>query len=228
MSNIVRFENVSKSYGEGKAVEDVSFSVNSGEFLTFVGHSGSGKSTIFKLILGEKDADIGDVCRDDVEVSQMSDKELLAHRRNTGAIFQNFRLLPRKTVYENVAFAMEALGYEKEQIESDVPYAIELVDLKNKIWSFPQELSGGEQQRVAIARAIVNQPDLLLADEPTGNLDPVNAHEIINILQQINKLGTTVLLATHDKTVVERVKGRVITLANGKIALDDRRGKYIL
>ena len=226
--SIISFERATKYYGDAVAVQDVSFDVEYGEFVTFVGHSGSGKSTLFKVLLGEENLYTGSVCRGGVDVSNMSDRELLEHRRKTGVIFQNFRLLPRKTVYENIAFAMEALGYDEKQIESDVPYALELVDLRHKVWSFPAELSGGEQQRVAIARAIVNQPELLLADEPTGNLDPVNSHEVIGILKQINKLGTTVLLATHDKSVVDKIKGRVITLAGGEVALDDKKGKYVL
>ena len=226
--SIVAFEDATKYYDDTVAVQNITLDVDYGEFVTLVGHSGSGKSTLFKMILGEEDLYSGVVCRGGVDVADMSEDELLEHRRKTGVIFQNFRLLPRKTVYENIAFAMEALGYEERQIESDVPYVLELVDLQNKVWSFPQELSGGEQQRVAIARAIVNQPELLLADEPTGNLDPVNAHEVINILKQINKLGTTVVLATHDRSVVDKIKGRVITLVSGEVALDDKRGKYIL
>ena len=217
-----------KYYGETLALQNVSFDVERGEFVTFIGHSGSGKSTLFKLILGEEDFFSGAVCRDGVDIADMSEGELLEHRRKTGVIFQNFRLLSRKTVYENIAFTMEALGYGEKQIENDVPYSLELVDLRQKMWSFPAELSGGEQQRVAIARAIVHQPELLLADEPVGNLDPVNAHEVVNILKQINKLGTAVLLSTHDRSVVEKVKGRVITLAHGEVALDDKKGKYIL
>ena len=226
--SIVSFEDATKYYGDAVAVQDITLDVDYGEFVTLVGHSGSGKSTLFKMILGEEDLYSGTVCRGGVDVADMNEQELLEHRRKTGVIFQNFRLLPRKTVYENIAFAMEALGYEEDQIESDVPYALELVDLRNKVWSFPAELSGGEQQRVAIARAIVNQPELLLADEPTGNLDPVNSHEVINILKQINKLGTTVILATHDRSVVDKIKGRIITLVSGEVALDDKRGKYIL
>ncbi len=226
--DIISFEKATKYYGDAIALQDVSFTVKDGEFITFVGHSGAGKSTLFKLILGEEDLYGGTVCRDGVDITSMSEAELLEHRRKTGMIFQNFRLLSRKTVYENIAFAMEALGYDETQIESDVPYALELVDLRHKVWSFPAELSGGEQQRVAIARAIVHQPELLLADEPVGNLDPVNAHEVVNILKQINKLGTAVMLSTHDRSVVDKVKGRVITLVNGEVAMDDKKGKYIL
>ena len=228
MDTVVTFQKASQRYGDSVAVRDVSFDVGYDEFVTLVGHSGSGKSTLFKLILGEEPPHAGSVYRSGVEVTGMTERELLEHRRNTGVIFQDFRLLPKKTVFENIAFAMEALGYADDRIESDVPYVLELVDLKNKAWSFPQDLSGGEQQRVAIARAIVSQPELLLADEPTGNLDPVNAHEVIGILRQVNKIGTTVILTTHDKSVVNKVKGRVITLVNGEVAMDDTRGKYIL
>ena len=226
--SLITFDSVSKYYGELAAVKDVSFNLKKGEFLTLVGHSGSGKSTLFKLILGEVPIDEGVVSRDGADISEMTEDELLAHRRKTGAIFQDFRLLQSKTVFENIAFAMEALGFEDERIHADVPYVLELVDLKHKIWSFPNELSGGEQQRVAIARAIVNQPELLLADEPTGNLDPVNAFEIINILKQINKFGTSVILATHDRAVVDRIHSRVITLSEGGVILDDPSGKYRL
>ena len=226
--NIISFQEATKYYGDTIALQNVSFDVAYGEFITFIGHSGSGKSTLFKVILGEEDLYSGSVCRGDIAINEMSETSLLEHRRKTGVIFQNFRLLSRKTVYENIAFTMEALGYPEQQIENDVPYALELVDLRHKVWSFPGELSGGEQQRVAIARAIVHQPELLLADEPVGNLDPVNAHEVISILKQINKLGTTVLLTTHDRSVVDKVKGRVVTLVNGEIALDDTKGKYIL
>lgn len=226
--NIIEFDSVNKYHNETVALSNVSFSVKKGEFATLVGHSGAGKSTIFKMILGEDQFDSGSVCRGGVDINSMNENELLEHRRNTGVVFQNFRLLPKKTVYENIAFAMEALGFNEKKIETDVPYALELVDLKHKSWSFPQELSGGEQQRVAIARAIINQPELLLADEPTGNLDPVNSSEVINILKQINKLGTTVILSTHDKSVVDKIKGRIISLSSGEIVSDSKSGKYIL
>lgn len=149
--DIISFSEVSKYYGDTIALQDISFKVDYGEFVTFVGHSGSGKTTVFKLILGEEGEYAGTVSRDSIDVSDMSESELLEHRRKSGMIFQNFRLLSRKTVYENIAFAMEALGYDEKQIESDVPYALELVDLRHKVWSFPAQLSGGEQQRVAIA-----------------------------------------------------------------------------
>ena len=225
---IIEFEDVTKHYGNVPVLQNMSFSIQKGEFVTFVGHSGSGKSTVFKVILGEEDISSGHIFRDTVDVESMSERELLDHRRKTGVVFQSFRLLEKKTVYENISFAMEVLGVSQDQIEADVPYALDLVDLKHKIWSFPEELSGGEQQRVAIARAIVNQPELLIADEPTGNLDPVNSHEVINILKQINKLGTTVMLATHDRGVVDKIDSRVITLSEGAVVMDDPKGKYIL
>ena len=225
---VIEFKEISKFYGDNPALSDISFSIEKKEFVTLVGHSGSGKSTVFKLILGEELPSIGKVFRDRKNISEMKEDDLLRHRRRTGTIFQDFRLLGRKTVYENIAFAMETLGFDDSRIKSDVPYVLELVDLKHKMWSFPDEISGGEKQRTAIARAIINQPELLLADEPTGNLDPVNTYEVINILKQINKLGTTVILATHDKSVVQGIGGRVITLTNGALAMDAPNGKYIL
>lgn len=150
------------------------------------------------------------------------------YRRKFGTVFQDFRLIPNKTVFENIAFAMEAAGRSDEEIASDVPHVLELVDLGRKIWSFPQELSGGEKQRVAIARAIVNQPDVIIADEPTGNLDPVNTYEIVQILKKINDFGTTVILTTHNKGVIESIGKRVITMEKGRVVRDDKEGKYVI
>ena len=149
-------------------------------------------------------------------------------RRNIGTVFQDFRLLPTKTVYENIAFALEVAGKSDEDIRADVPHVLDLVGLSDKIWSFPHQLSGGEQQRVAIARAIVNQPDVLIADEPTGNLDPVNAHDVVEILKKINDLGTTVLLTTHNKTIVDAIGRRVVTMDQGRVTRDEKMGKYVL
>ena len=154
--------------------------------------------------------------------------ELLKLRRNIGTVFQDFRLLPTKTVYENIAFALEVAGKSDEDIRADVPHVLDLVGLSDKIWSFPHQLSGGEQQRVAIARAIVNQPDVLIADEPTGNLDPVNAHDVVEILKKINDLGTTVLLTTHNKTIVDAIGRRVVTMDQGRVTRDEKMGKYVL
>jgi cell division transport system ATP-binding protein len=162
------------------------------------------------------------------EVAKLPARELLKLRRNIGTIFQDFRLLSTKNVYENIAFALEVGGKSDEDIAGDVPHVLELVGLADKIWSFPHELSGGEQQRVAIARAIVNQPDVLIADEPTGNLDPINTHDIVGILKKVNDLGTTVLLTTHNKSVVDAVQRRVVTMDQGRIVRDDREGKYVL
>ena len=226
----VSFENVSlhKDTREEPILNNVSFKIEPGEFVTLVGHSGAGKSTIFKVILAEEEIDEGRVCVDGGDIDTFSHAELLQYRRDVGSIFQEYRLLKHKTVYENIAFAMEALEASPERIASDVPYVLDLVDLGNKAGCFPPELSGGELHRVSIARAIVNKQDLLLADEPTGNLDPINTHEIINILKQINSLGTTIILATHEKDVVEKIGGRVITVSGGKIKGDDPKGRYTL
>lgn len=225
----ITFEGVYKRYDDDDDVlEDISFLAKSGDFITIVGHSGAGKSTLFKTLLGSCEPDRGSVKFDDNDIYDLSSHELLEYRRRIGTIFQTFRLLKNRTVYENIAFAMEVFGYDDERIEKDVPYVLDLVDLKNKAWSFPDELSGGEQQRTAIARSIIRKPEVLIADEPTGNLDPVNTYEVINILKQIHGLGTTILLSTHDRAVVDEIKSRVITLADGKIVKDDAKGKYIL
>jgi cell division transport system ATP-binding protein len=170
----------------------------------------------------------GQVFFETKSIQSLKKKQMNILRRRIGTIFQDFRLLPNKTSYENIAFAMEAAGRTDKEIESDVPHVLELVGLGKKIWSFPHELSGGEKQRVAIARAIVNQPDIVIADEPTGNLDPVNTYEIVQILKRINDLGTTVILTTHNKGVVDSVGRRVVTMENGKIIRDDKEGKYSL
>ena len=161
-------------------------------------------------------------------IHKLKSNQVSKYRRNIGTIFQDFRLIPSKTVFENISFAMEAAGRTDDEIRSDVPHALELVDLGHKSWNFPTELSGGEQQRVAIARAIINQPDLLVADEPTGNLDPINTHEIVQILKKINDLGTTVILTTHNKGVIDSLGRRVITVEDGKIVRDDDSGRYVL
>ncbi len=226
---MIVFDNVTKIYSDNsKALEEVSFEVEQGEFLSVVGQSGAGKSTLLKLILVEDEPSNGKILFDKVNVHTLSRRDLPRLRRRIGCIFQDFRLLPDKTAFENISFAMEAAGRTDEEIEADVPHALDLVGLKQKIWSFPREMSGGEKQRVAIARAIVNQPDLIIADEPTGNLDPLNTFEIVQILKKINDLGTTVILTTHNKGVIDSLKKRVITLENGRITRDDAHGKYIL
>ena len=226
---MIYFDKVSKSYPDGTgALEGVTFSVKEGEFLSIVGHSGAGKTTLMKVILGEIKPTSGSVSFDSVDIQKVKKKDIPKFRRRVGVIFQDFRLLPNKTAYENVAFAMEVAGKTDDEIAADVPHVLELVDLTNKMWNFPHQLSGGELQRVAIARAIVNHPDLIIADEPTGNLDPINTYEIVQILKKINDMGTTVILTTHNKGVVEALGKRVITMDHGKVVRDDVTGKYAL
>lgn len=226
---MIYYDRVSKVYpGDSVALQDVSFSIEPGEFISIVGHSGAGKTTLLKMLFAEESPSSGAVFFESINVHGIGKKELNTLRRKMGTVFQDFRLLPTKTAYENIAFAMEAAGRSEEEIRSDVPHVLELVDLGDKMNSFPGELSGGEQQRVAIARAIVNQPDIIIADEPTGNLDPINTYEVVQILKRINDLGTTIILTTHNKGVVDSVGKRVITMDRGKIIRDDREGKYIL
>jgi cell division transport system ATP-binding protein len=226
---MIYFDRVSKVYADDSvALDDVSFSVEPGEFISFVGHSGAGKTTLVKMLLAEEKPSSGSVFFESMNVHEVPQSKIGDLRRKIGTVFQDFRLLPQKTAFENIAFAMEAAGRTEEEIHSDVPHVLELVDLGDKIHNFPDELSGGEQQRVAIARAIVNQPDVIIADEPTGNLDPVNTFEVIQILKKINDLGTTILLTTHNKGVIDSLRKRVITMDRGKIVRDDKEGKYIL
>ncbi|OHA20599.1 MAG: cell division ATP-binding protein FtsE [Candidatus Taylorbacteria bacterium RIFCSPHIGHO2_01_FULL_45_63] len=226
---MIYFDKVSKIYSDKSvALDTVTFTIEPKEFVSVVGHSGAGKTTLLKMILAEEKPSAGSVLFESKNVHKLRRSEMAKYRRRIGMVFQDFRLLPNKTAYENIAFAMEAAGRTDEEIEGDVPHVLELVDLANKIWSFPHELSGGEKQRVAIARAIVNQPDIIIADEPTGNLDPINTFEIVQILKKVNDLGTTVILTTHNKGVVESVGKRVITLDRGKVIRDDKHGKYVL
>ncbi|MDE2213001.1 MAG: cell division ATP-binding protein FtsE [Patescibacteria group bacterium] len=225
---MIYYDKVTKIYKGEAALEDVSFSVEPGEFLSIVGHSGAGKTTLMKMLLAEERPTSGSVFFQSENIHEMPPRQLFAVRRKIGTVFQDFRLLPDKTAYENIAFAMEAAGRSEEEIASDVPHVLELVDLGDKMRHFPHQLSGGEQQRVAIARAIVNQPDVIVADEPTGNLDPVNTFEVVQILKKINDLGTTVMLTTHNKGVIDSLKKRVITMDRGKVIRDDKEGKYVL
>ncbi len=226
---MIYFDKVTKVYPDNSvALEEVTFAIEPKEFLTVVGHSGAGKTTLIKMLLAEEKPTKGAVFFESKNIHKLKKKEINMVRRKIGAVFQDFRLLPNKTVFENIAFAMEAAGRTDEEIESDVPHVLELVDLGNKIWNFPHQLSGGEKQRVAIARAIVNQPDILIADEPTGNLDPINTFDIVQIFKKINELGTTVILTTHNKGVVDSIGGRVITMENGQIIRDDKSGNYVL
>jgi cell division transport system ATP-binding protein len=226
---MIRFDQVTKLYNGGRpALEDVTLGIEPGEFVSIVGHSGAGKTTLLKLLLAEEQPTTGLVFFGQNSINELLPRELTKARRQMGMVFQDIRLLPTKNVYENIAFAMEVAGKSDDDIRADVPYVLELVDLGEKMWSFPKELSGGEQQRVAIARAIVNQPDVLIADEPTGNLDPINTHEVVQILKKINDLGTTVLLTTHNRGVVDSVGKRVITMDQGRVIRDDVSGKYTL
>ncbi len=226
---MIYFDRVSKIYNGGSvALEDVTLSIAPKEFVSVVGHSGAGKTTFLKMLLVEEQPSSGAVFFESTDIHSLPRSGLHKYRRKIGTVFQDFRLLPNKTAYENVAFAMEAAGRRDEEIEADVPHVLDLVDLADKMWNFPNELSGGERQRVAIGRAIVNQPDIIIADEPTGNLDPINTFEVVQILKKINELGTTVILTTHNKGVVDSVGKRVITIDRGRIVRDDKEGKYVL
>lgn len=226
---MIYFDQVSKRYNSGQvALDNVTLSIAPKEFVSIVGHSGAGKTTLLKMLLAEESPSEGGVFFESSDIHSLKKTDLNNFRRRIGIVFQDFRLLPNKTAYENIAFAMEAAGKTDEEIASDVPHVLELVDLGDKMWNFPHELSGGEKQRVAIARAIVNQPDIVIADEPTGNLDPINTYEIVQILKKINDLGTMVILTTHNKGVVDSVGGRVITMDCGRVIRDDKKGKYAL
>lgn len=225
---MLRFDRVSKHYDGCTALDGVSFRVAPREFVSLVGHSGAGKTTVLKLLLAEERPSEGSVRFEESDIHALSARDMNHFRRRIGSVFQDYRLLPDRTAYENIAFAMEAAGRTDAEIASDVPHALELVDLGDKMGNFPHQLSGGEKQRVAIARAIVNGPDILIADEPTGNLDPVNTYDIVQILRKINDLGTTVILTTHNKGVIDSLGRRVITLEHGKIVRDDPEGRYVL
>ncbi|MEQ1499779.1 MAG: cell division ATP-binding protein FtsE [Parcubacteria group bacterium] len=226
---MIHFDNVSKVYTDNSvALEDISFSIEPKEFVSIVGHSGAGKTTLIKMLLAEEKPTQGKIYFESTDIATLRKEQINDFRRKVGVVFQDFRLLPDKNVYENIAFAMEAAGRTDEEIEADVPHVLDLVDLSKKIWNFPGELSGGEKQRVSIARAIVNQPDVIVADEPTGNLDPLNTYDIVQILKKINDLGTTVILTTHNKGVIDSLKKRVLTMEGGKIIRDDKEGKYVI
>ncbi len=225
---MIEFIHVTKKYGDRAAVSDLSFFIDRNEFVTLVGPSGSGKSTLIKLLIAEEKPTKGQIVVAGRDITTLSSRELPYYRRKIGVVFQDYRLLPHKTVYENVAFALEVSNESSTELKDKVPPILELVGLKDKSKSMPDELSGGERQRVSIARALVHEPKLLIADEPTGNLDPINTWEIIDLLFKINKKGTIVVLATHDKEVVDALKKRVITLRDGKIVADQAKGKYIL
>ncbi len=226
---MIAFQNVSKDYGvDSAALTDVTFKIDDNEFVSLVGRSGSGKSTIVKLLIGEEKPTKGRIILGSKEVNKLRMNELPFLRRQIGTVFQDFRLLPTKTAYENVAFAAEVAGLKQEDIDDLTPKVLDIVGLGEKIKRFPHELSGGEKQRVAIARALIHRPSVIIADEPTGNLDPINEHEIINLLLKINELGTAVILATHSKDIIDKLQKRVISLDNGRVIRDEKIGKYII
>jgi len=218
---MITFENVTKTYNSNVGLENASVHIRKGDFVFLVGPSGAGKSTFIKLILKEINADSGSIKVGDKEVTKLSNREIPELRRKIGIVFQDFRLLPKKTVYENVAFAMEILHKSKRQIRKRVPQVLSLVGISDKADKYPDELSAGEQQRVAIARAIINNPTVLIADEPTGNLDPDTATEIMDLLNQINITGTTIVMVTHAKDIVDRMQKRVIAIEHGHIVRDE-------
>lgn len=225
---MIGLKNVTKSYPNGvHALNRVSLAIEDGEFIYIIGPTGSGKSTIIKILNGEEVPDSGLVLVDGVDVGSLKHRKVPYYRRNIGCVFQDYRLLPTLTVQENIAFALEVLGISKKEIRSRVDEVLELVDLKNKARAYPNELSGGQQQRVTIGRAIANNPKLLIADEPTGNLDPEKSLEIIALLEKINQLGTTVLMVTHDIVLVEKFKKRTVTLDQGYVVKDSKKGGYI-
>lgn len=225
---MIYFDKVTKVYTNSVALEEVTFIVEPGEFVSVVGQSGAGKTTLLKMILAEDVPTSGNVYFDSLDIHKVSKSKLPSFRRRIGSVFQDFRLLPNKTAYENIAFTMEAAGRSDEEIRSDIPHVLDLVGLGAKAFSFPNQLSGGERQRLAIARAIINQPDLLIVDEPTGNLDPISSAEIIEIFKKINEIGTTIILTTHNKNIIDNLGRRVITLEKGRLIRDDKTGKYAL
>ncbi len=225
---MIHLKNVTKIYKQNNvvALDDVSLDIERGEFVFIVGQSGSGKSTLMKLLMHEELVTAGNIFVDNKDVVSMDRKEVPYLRRALGVIFQDYRLLEDKTVYENVAFAMQVIEAPRRIMQRSVNTVLDIVGLRDKYKHFPAQLSGGEQQRVAIARAIVNDPRIVIADEPTGNLDPETGRDIMDIFQRINEAGTTIVMATHDKNIVDRMKKRVIALENGKIVRDEMRGRY--
>lgn len=228
IATMIYFTNVTKTHPNGTtSLDTINLTVSQGEFVSVVGHSGAGKTTLLKMILAEEKPTDGTVSFNSIDIHRLTPNALVDYRRQIGVVFQDFRLLPNLTAAENIRFAMEAVGKSDEEIESDVPHVLELVNLLDRANHFPEELSGGEKQRLAIARAIINQPEVILADEPTGNLDPEATKEIIEILKKINSLGTTVILTTHNKSVIESAPKRLVTLEKGKIIRDEAKTKHV-
>jgi cell division transport system ATP-binding protein len=225
---VINFDNVSKQYKNSNtpALNDINLNIEQGEFVFLVGQSGSGKSSLLRLLLKEEKPTSGTVTVDGINVAKLPNRKVPAFRRTMGIVFQDFRLLPGKTVFDNVAFGMEVIGKSKKEIQQRIPAILDLVGLDEKAHRLPSELSGGEQQRVALARAFVNQPRLLLADEPTGNLDPSTSVGIMKLLDRINRTGTTIVMATHDVAIVDQMRKRIVQMENGKIIRDQERGMY--
>lgn len=231
---MIRFQSVTKIYPDHQgnspivALENISFEVEPKEFVSIVGRSGAGKTTLFKLLLAEEKPTEGKIFFNGQNVNNLKPNQLPQLRRKIGAVFQDYKLLPSKTTYENIAYVMEVTGATDQEIKRDVPQILEIVGLEERANNFPAELSGGEKQRVAIARAIAHRPEVILADEPTGNLDPYHTLEIIRLLLKIQEMGTTLILATHNKEIINRLGKRVITLEKGRIIRDEKKGKFIL
>jgi cell division transport system ATP-binding protein len=226
---IIRFENVAKVFpGDITVLDNVNISFQAGEFISIVGASGAGKSTLLKLIYAEEVPTQGEVYFNERPLGKISRKHLPFFRRGIGTVFQDYKLLPQRTAFENVAYALEVDGKSTAEINEEVPEILEIVGLGDKMHKFPKQLSGGEQQRVSLARALIHRPKVIIADEPTGNLDPVSANEIIQLLLEINSFGTTVLLATHNKGIVDKIGKRVVLIDKGRIIHDQNKGKYIL
>lgn len=224
---MIEFKNVTKVYNNNVlALSNLNIEINKGEFVFLVGPSGAGKSTFIKMLLKEVNPTAGNVIVEGTDLTKLANKEVPFYRRKIGVVFQDFRLIPTLNVYENVAFALRVTGATEKEIHKKVPVVLSMVGLSKKYKSFPNELSGGEQQRISIARAIVNSPSLLIADEPTGNLDPETSLEIMDIISDINRAGTTVVMATHAKDIVDSMKKRVIAIEKGTVARDEERGKY--
>ncbi len=226
---MINFQNIAKIYSSNiTALEDVSFKIEKKEFVSIVGKSGAGKTTLLKLLLAQEKPSRGKVFFDNQDVHKIPSSKIPQYRRRIGSIFQDYKLFPNKTAYENVAYVLEVTGASDLEISRNVPQVLEIVGLSQRYSNFPPELSGGERQRVAIARALIHRPDVILADEPTGNLDPYHTREIIHLLSRINEMGTTIILATHNKEVVNTLSKRVITIEKGTILRDDKIGRFTL
>lgn len=224
---MIKFEKVSKIYpGDFNALEDIDLLIDAGEFVSIVGQSGAGKSTLLKLIYAEEQPDKGRVFFNQKPIDSIKKRHLPYFRRNIGTVFQDFKLLPQKTIFENVAYTLEVEGGTNAEINEKVPVILDIVGLGDKMEKYPYQLSGGEQQKTSLARALIHRPQVIIADEPTGNLDPISTWEIVQLLLKINEVGTTILLATHNKDIVDKIGKRVVALDKGKIVRDHKKGKY--